>query len=100
MNAPVTFARPSEVFKADPVADFLRGLSLEITPKQIDKLPILAERLAPATKVYIALIDPADVAGQLAAAVRLRSLGLDPVPHVPARFIMDERDLDQRIGAL
>ena len=100
MNAPVTFAAPTELFRADPVAAFLDGLSLEITPKQIDKLPALAERLAPATKIYIALIDPADVAGQLEAAARLRTLGLDPVPHVPARFVVDEHDLDTRIGAL
>jgi methylenetetrahydrofolate reductase (NADPH) len=100
MNAPVIFAKPTEVFEADPAAAFLAALSIEITPKQIDKLPVLADRLAPATKVYIALIDPADVAGQLAAAIRLRGLGLEPVPHVPARFVTDEHDLETRIGAL
>jgi methylenetetrahydrofolate reductase (NADPH) len=100
MNAPVTFANPTELLKADPVPAFLSGLSVEITPKQIDKLPTLAARLAPAARVYIALIDPADVAGQLEAAVRLRALGLEPVPHVPARFIIDEPDLEGRIAAL
>src|SRR6266511_1838964 len=100
MNAPVTVALPTELFKTDRVSAFLAGLSLEITPRQIDKLPILAGRLPPASKVYIALIDPADVAGQLEAAVRLRALGLEPVPHLPARFIRDETDLDMRIGAL
>src|SRR5437868_12302126 len=100
MNAPVTFAAPAELMKADPVPAFLDGLSLEITARQIDKLAVLKERLAPKTRVYIALIDPADAGGQLEAAVRLKALGLEPVPHIPARFIIDERDLDARVGAL
>jgi methylenetetrahydrofolate reductase (NADPH) len=100
MNAPVTFAYPTELLGADPVPAFLSGLSVEVTPRQADKLPILAEGLAPGTRVYIALIDPADVAGQIEAAVKLRALGLEPVPHVPARFIVDEQNLESRVAAL
>jgi methylenetetrahydrofolate reductase (NADPH) len=100
MNAPVTFARPAEILAPDRVAAFLSRLSVEITPRQIDRLAVIADHLAPGTGVYIALIDPADVAGQLDAAVRLRALGLEPVPHLPARFITDEQDLARRIGAL
>jgi methylenetetrahydrofolate reductase (NADPH) len=100
MNAPVTFAEPAGIFQADPVADFLQGLSVEITPRQIDKLSVVAERLAPGARVYVALIDPADLAAQFEAVVRIRSLGLEPVPHIPARFVIDEHDLDTRIAML
>ena len=68
----------------------MKNLSLEITAKQIEKLPILQERLPKGTPVFIALIDPAEQAGQLAAASALRKAGLEPIPHVPARFVLDE----------
>ena len=84
----------------DPASAFLQRLSIEITGKQIEKLPLLRERLKPGTRVFIALIDPADVAGQLQAAKALRQAGLEPVPHVPARFVHDLADLKSRIGAL
>lgn len=100
MNAPVTFARPTEAFAANPVASFLKGLSLEITPRQVEKIGAFAGRLGKGTKVYVALIDPADVAAQLDAAIGLRGLGLEPVPHVPARFVRDQTDLATRIEAL
>jgi methylenetetrahydrofolate reductase (NADPH) len=40
------------------------------------------------------------VGGQLTAAAALRKAGLEPIPHVPARFVLDEMDLKNRIGAL
>jgi methylenetetrahydrofolate reductase (NADPH) len=83
----------------DQTALFLRLASVEITPKQSDRIPLLAERLAPGAHVYIALIDPNDVAGQIEAAGLLRRAGLDPVPHVPARFVRDRDDLARRLGA-
>ena len=85
---------------ANPSREFLNNLSVEITPRQIEKLPLLQERLPRGTPIFIALIDPADVAGQLAAAGALRKAGLEPIPHVPARFVIDEADLKTRIGAL
>jgi methylenetetrahydrofolate reductase (NADPH) len=82
----------------DQVSTFLSKLSLEITPRQIDKLPLIASRLAPGSKVFIALIDPADASVQLEAAKAVTSRGLEPVPHLPARFIKDKDDLFHRVG--
>ena len=100
MNAPVTFAAPKQIPAAQRTAAFLERLSLEITPKQVEKVPLLGERLARGTRVYIALIDPADAEGQIAAATKIRAAGLEPVPHMPARFIVDERELSRRIARL
>ncbi len=100
MNAP-HFPNPAKSHvMASPSAVFLKNLSLEITPRQIDKLLFLQERLPKGTPILIALIDPADAPGQLAAATALRKAGLEPVPHIPARFIRDEADLKTRIAAL
>jgi methylenetetrahydrofolate reductase (NADPH) len=100
VNAPHFHAEAKSHLMANPSAAFLKNLSVEITPRQIEKLPLLQERLPKDTPIFIALIDPADVAGQLTAAVALRKAGLEPIPHVPARFILDEADLKNRIGAL
>lgn len=100
MNAPFRHSKAAAAMTLDPASAFLQRLSIEITGKQIEKLPLLRERLKPGTRVFIALIDPADVAGQLQAARALRQAGLEPVPHVPARFVHDLADLKSRIGAL
>jgi methylenetetrahydrofolate reductase (NADPH) len=100
VNAPHFHAEAKCHLMANPSAAFLKSLSVEITPRQIEKLPLLQERLPKGTPIFIALIDPADVGGQLAAASALRKAGLEPIPHVPARFVLDETDLKNRIGAL
>jgi methylenetetrahydrofolate reductase (NADPH) len=84
----------------DPVSRFLQRLSVEITPKQAEKVPLLAATLSPGTCVYIALIDPADVDNQATAAVTIRKAGLEPVPHIPARFVRDRADLESRLKRL
>ena len=100
MNAPLSPALAAANIAADPVAAFLSKSSIEITPKQIEKLPLLKDKLASGSNVFIALIDPADVPGQIAATRQLKAAGFSPVPHVPARFVRDEADLKARIGAL
>jgi methylenetetrahydrofolate reductase (NADPH) len=95
MNAPL-----SQAAAANPVSAFLKKSSIEITPKQIEKLGVLRDKLVPGCKVFIALIDPADVTAQLEAAKQLKAAGFAPVPHIPARFVRDESDLKSRISAL
>ena len=100
MNAPFFTNKAAPSMIADPLSAFLRNLSIEITGKQIEKLPALAANLAQGTRVFIALIDPADVAVQLSAARQLKDAGFVAVPHIPARFVRDLNDLKSRIGAL
>lgn len=99
MSALLDFLRPAKAKSADG-ASFLKLASLEITPRQAEKVPLLVEKLAPGTQVYVCLIDPNDVAAQVEAAVAVRQAGFEPVPHVPARFVKDRDDLAARIGAL
>jgi methylenetetrahydrofolate reductase (NADPH) len=93
MNAPHSPAGSS-------TAAFLRLSSIEITPKQVEKLPLLKERLVPGSRVFVALIDPNDLPAQIEAVKQLKAAGFQPVPHVPARFVRDEADLNARIKAL
>jgi methylenetetrahydrofolate reductase (NADPH) len=80
-------------------AAFLARLSIEITPRQIEKVALLRDRLPQGTCVYVALIDPADLGLQIEAVSAIRAAGLEPVPHVPARFVRDRADLEHRLGA-
>lgn len=97
MNAPLSSAGLSP---AAATAAFLGTASIEITPKQIEKLPLLKSKLQPGSRVFIALIDAGDLSAQIDATRQLRANGFDPVPHVPARFVKDEADLKARIKAL
>ncbi len=66
---------------------FLSTQSLEVTARQMEKFPILAERMHAGSRVYIACIGPEDAPDQIRAAARLAELGFMPVPHFPARLI-------------
>lgn len=84
----------------DVLCRFLASYSLEITPRQVDKIDVLTRHMPAGTKVYVALIEAGDISAQLAAAVALKEAGLKPVAHVPARFVTDRDDLARRLGAL
>jgi len=100
VNAPFNSSAASPAMTLDPTSAFLQRMSIEITGKQIEKLPVLQAKLRPGTRVFIALIDPADVAAQLDAAKQLKQAGFVAVPHIPARFVRDLADLKSRIAAL
>lgn len=100
MNAPNNMQMPRTAGMKNPAASFLAQTSIEITPKQIEKLPLLRDKLPSGCRVFIALIDPADVDGQIVAVRELRKAGFEPVPHVPARFVRNEADLADRLAKL
>ena len=83
-----------------PLEAFLNRLSLEITARHVDKLPLLQTRLRRGTRIFIALIDPADANAQIAAAGAVSASGFQAVPHLPARFIKDRDDLFTRVARL
>ncbi len=81
-------------------AAFLQNMTLEITPRQAEKLPLIAQHVAPGTHIFVALVDPSHLEDQVTAVAEIRKLGLEPVPHVPARFVRNEDDLKSRIERL
>jgi methylenetetrahydrofolate reductase (NADPH) len=82
-----------------PLAAFLGKASIEITGKQIDKIAVLERNMKPGTQVFIALIEAGQLESQIEACVALRQSGFEPIPHIPARFIVDASDLDRRLDA-
>ncbi len=97
-NEPLTLAVSKTM--ANPTASFLQLASVEVTGKQIDKVPLLQNALPQGAKIFIALIDPSHVDAQVEMAKALRGAGFEPIPHVPARFVLNPDDLNDRVGRL
>ncbi len=69
--------------------------SIEVTPKTD------VSELSPAVQeVSITYLPGADYRAVVAQAVRLRALGYDPIPHVPARSFRDRTHLADYLAAL
>lgn len=99
MNAITSLTPVPSALMANPLGAFLAGASVEMTGRQVDKVPLIADVLPKGASVFVALIDAADVQGQIAAVTALRRAGFNPVPHVPARFVRDANDLTERLAA-
>ncbi len=100
MNASIPVIPTVSAPASHASSSFLRQASIEITGKQIDKIPLLQQHLRPGTKVFVALIDANQLDVQIEACAALRGAGFEPIPHIPARFVLDANDLDRRLEAL
>ncbi len=83
---------PAPLPSADVTA-FLRGASIEVTPKTAAKIADFGALLPRGTCVAIAHIGDAPIDDMVATAARLRRDGMEPVPHLPARAIRDRATL-------
>lgn len=99
MNASSPFTPATTATMDNPVGSYLRQASIEITGKQIDKIPLLRQAFPEGASVFVALIDAADLDGQIEAIAALRAAGYNPIPHIPSRFVRDEDDLKRRLDA-
>lgn len=76
------------------------GFSVEVTPREVGKLPEVAEVLAPKSSVYITFLQNVAFAQVVAAAKQVRELGLRPVVHVAVRAVPDLAAMDRLLGEL
>ena len=82
------------------IAALMQDFSIEKTPGEVASLRALPADLPAGSRVYITWIAGNDFAKTLRAAVRLRELGMQPVPHLAARAIGGADALDRMLGAL
>lgn len=83
----------------DPLKELLQDFSIQTVPGD----PSLAEasaRLPPGTKVFIASVPDGSIDSVVAAALRLRSSRLVPVPHLAARDIRNAAELESILRRL
>jgi len=76
------------------------GFSLEVTAKEEASLRAVAPRIAPETPVAVAYLPSEDVRGRVAAAVAVRALGFEPMPHFSARRITSVAEFEYYLQAV
>lgn len=76
------------------------GYSLEMTAKDIAALRAAAPGMPPETPVAITFLPGEDPAARIAAAVAVRELGFEPMPHFSARRIVSEDAFEAYLRAV
>jgi methylenetetrahydrofolate reductase (NADPH) len=74
------------------LSELLSGGSLEISPREMHRSRDLAALLPANTCVYVPSLPGLPLARTLDAVAALRAAGLDPVPHLSARRILDRQE--------
>lgn len=83
-----------------PPVGVTEGYSLEITAKDIAALQDAARLIPAETPVAITFLPGEDPEARVAAAVAVRELGFEPMPHFSARRITSEDAFDQYLDAV
>lgn len=76
------------------------GFSLEVTAKEEASLRAVAPLIPAETPIAIAYLPGEDLSGRVAAAVAVRELGFEPMPHFSARRIRSEDDFEGYLRAV
>ena len=84
----------------EAVERLLDNYSLEMTAKDVPQLEEAAELIPPGTKIAITFLPNEDFPGRVAAAARVRQLGFVPVPHISARRLKSQAELENFLAAL
>lgn len=94
-------ATPSPATLHSHVRALARGWSLEVTPRESERLGGRLSAILPVgTPVYVTWIAGSSFSQSVAAAALVRRAGMEPVPHLAARAIADEPALDDMLRRL
>jgi methylenetetrahydrofolate reductase (NADPH) len=95
---------PSTVLSDADIPDALRRLtssfSLELTPRQAQKIERFSDHVRPGTSVYITFLSNTPFSETVETVRRLALQAMRPVPHLAARAIQNRRHLDAKLAAL
>lgn len=78
----------------------VRSASIEATPRQILTTDNLPQLLPTGTPVYVPFLPTGQFGDTLTACRRLLELGMQPVPHLPARVVESRGQLDDWLAQL
>ncbi len=76
------------------------GFSLEMTAKDIESLRDAAPLIPKDTPVAVTFLPGEEAGPRIAAAVAVRELGFEPMPHFSARRILAREELDSYLKAV
>lgn len=78
--------------------NFLKGFSIEVTPRAIAKIENLSELIPSGTLFYIAHIEGTPIEDMVQTAKRINEQGYPAMPHFPARIIKNKDTLKDWIS--
>ena len=84
--------------KNDKLSNFLKGFSLEVTPRAAAKIENFSELIPKGTLIYIAHIEGTPIEEMVETAKKINDQGYSPMPHFPARIIKNEQVLQDWIS--
>ena len=84
--------------KNDKLTNFLKGFSLEVTPRAAAKIENFSELIPKGTLIYIAHIEGTPIEEMIETAKKINDQGYSPMPHFPARIIKNEQVLQDWIS--
>jgi len=90
--------RPSD--RSAQIRQFMRGWSIETTPKGDEKVGDYNDHLHPGTKVAVTFLPGSDYRDTVRVAARLRREGFEPAPHIAARSLKDKNELNDFLARL
>lgn len=82
------------------IVDLVSGFTIETTPGSAAKINDYREHLSPGTKVAVTFLPGSDYRDTVATAKRLREEGMEPAPHIAARSLKDEAQLEDYLSRL
>jgi methylenetetrahydrofolate reductase (NADPH) len=77
------------------ITDFVQGFSIEATRPSAAEIDALAAIVPKGTRVYVSAVPTRSTHEVLDSAIRLRTAGFSPVPHVAARMFATTAALDE-----
>src|SRR4051812_33368241 len=98
--------RTSSVARANPprhsedALKLLRGFSLEMTGKDIPGLQEARDSIPAGTRINVTFLGNEDLEMRVAAAAEVKNLGFVPIPHISARRLTSQEQLEEFLGRL
>ncbi len=77
-----------------PVRALLQGYSIEVMPNTAAKIADLRQILPAETRVYVAHVEGTPIDDMVRTVKRIGAEGFSVMPHLPARFIRSEEELE------
>lgn len=84
----------------DPLAGLLKKVSVEVVSTDHASVAMAGKLFKPGTEVFIASLPKHKAEKQIDAAIALRKSALVPVPHIVARNIANQHELDALLRGL
>jgi methylenetetrahydrofolate reductase (NADPH) len=84
--------------KNNKLTNFLKGFSVEVTPRAASKIESFSDLIPKGTLVYIAHIEGTPIEEMVETAKKINDQGYSPMPHFPALIIKNKQTLQDWIS--